>query len=94
MATLKSLLFAAVMALSHAASAGETRTATLQVEGMTCASCPITVKQVLKKQAGVTEVSVDYKTQVAIVSFDPAKVQAEQLAKAVTAFGFPTTVKK
>jgi mercuric ion binding protein len=94
MTTLKSLLVAAAFVLSHTASAGETRTATLHVEGMTCASCPLTVKQILKKQPGVSEASVDYKSQLAKVSFDPDKVQAEQLAKAVTDFGFPAKVRK
>lgn len=74
--------------------AGEIRTATLDVKGMTCASFPLTVKQVLKKQSGVSEASVDYKTQVAQVKFDPDKVLPEQLARAVTDLGLPTTVMK
>ena len=76
------------------ATAGEFRTATLEISGMTCASCPLTVKQVLKKQPGVSEASVDYKSKIASVKFDPEKTQPEQLAKAVTDIGFPTTVKK
>lgn len=80
--------------LSSAALAGELRTATLDVSGMTCASCPLTVKQVLKKLPGVSEASVDYKAHTAQVRFDPEKVQPAQLAKAVTDNGFPTTVKK
>ena len=79
---------------SHIAMGGELRSATLAVDGMTCASCPLTVKQVLKNQPGVSEASVDYKTHRAEVKFDPVKVQPEQLAKAVTDVGFPTTVKK
>ena len=80
--------------LSHSAIAGDLRSATLEVKGMTCASCPLTVKQILKKQPGVSEASVDYKSQIALVRFDPDTVQPEQLAKAVTDIGFPTTVKK
>ena len=80
--------------LSHSAFAGDIRSATLEVSGMTCASCPLTVKQTLKKQPGVSEASVDYKSHVAQVKFDPDKIQPEQLAKAVTDIGFPTTVKK
>lgn len=80
--------------LSHSAFAGDIRSATLEVSGMTCASCPLTVKQVLKKQPGVSEASVDYKSHSAHVKFDPDKIQPEQLAKAVTDIGFPTTVKK
>ena len=76
------------------AGAAEPQSATLAIEGMTCASCPITVKKVLKKITGVTEASVDYKTGEAKVRFDPEKVQPEQLARAVTGIGFPATVKK
>ncbi len=90
------LLFASVTLalLSHAAMAIDSRSATLEIKGMTCASCPLTVKQLLKKQPGVSEASVDYKSQSARVKFDPDKTQPEQLAKAISAIGFPTTVKK
>ena len=92
---MKSLFVGCTLAiLSHAAMAGEISTATLEVKGMTCASCPLTVKQVLKKQPGVSDASVDYKSHLAQVKFDPEKIQPEQLAKAVADVGFPTTVKK
>ena len=80
--------------VSPAALAAETVSATLEVKGMTCASCPLTVKQLLKKQPGVAEASVDYKLHIAQIKFDPDKTQPERLAKAVTDIGFPTTVKK
>ena len=74
--------------------AGELQSANLDVKGMTCSTCPLTVKVALKKQPGVSEVSVDYKAQSASVKFNPEKIKAEQLAAAVTEAGFPTTVKK
>ena len=80
--------------VSTTVAAGESRSATLVVAGMTCASCPITVRKVLTSVSGVTEATVNYKTHEAQVRFDPDKVQAEQLAKAVTDIGFPATVKK
>ena len=80
--------------LSCGTLAGELRTATLAINGMTCASCPLTVKKVLKKQPGVSDASVDYKLQIAQVKFDPEKIQPEQLAKAVSDYGFPATVTK
>ena len=80
--------------LSFAAIAGDLQSTTLDVQGMTCASCPLTVKQVLKKVPGVSDVSVDYKTHSATIKFDPEKIGPDQLAKAVTDIGFPTTVKK
>lgn len=92
---MKSLLICFTLTIfSHFALAGETRTATLEVSGMTCAVCPLTVKAALKKQPGVSEANVDLKSQIAEVKFDPAIIQPAQLAKAVTGAGFPTTVKK
>lgn len=79
--------------VSHTAFAADPRTVTLEVKDMTCASCPLTVSKVLKKQPGVSQASVDYKSRIALVTFDPEKINPEQLAKAVTEFGFPTTVK-
>ncbi len=91
----KLLLAAALVALlPNLSSASPPQSATLVVEGMTCAGCPITVKRLLKKTPGVTEVSVDAKTHLAQVKFDPDKTQPDQLAKAVTEIGYPTTVKK
>ena len=80
--------------LSFAATAGDLQSTTLDIQGMTCASCPLTVKQVLKKVPGVSDISVDYKTHSAQIKFDPDKTGPGQLAKAVTDIGYPTTVKK
>lgn len=77
-----------------AALAADLQTASLDVQGMTCAACPITVRQVLKKQPGVTEVKVDYKSHIAMITFDPTLVKIEQFAKAAGEAGFPATVLK
>jgi periplasmic mercuric ion binding protein len=39
------------------AQASDVRNATLDVKGMDCAACPITVKTVLKRQPGVSDVT-------------------------------------
>ena len=95
MAQLRIFLAGALLAfVASTVAAGESKSATLVVTGMTCASCPITVKTLLKKVPGVTEASVNARTGETQVHFDPDKVKAEQLAKAVTEIGFPTTVKR
>jgi periplasmic mercuric ion binding protein len=95
MSKLKMLLVSACVALfATVAIAGGIQSVTLDVKGMTCASCPLTVKQVLKKVPGVTEVSVDLKSESALVKFDSEKTKPEQLAKAVSDVGFPTTLKR
>ena len=91
----RSFMFAVFLALSTVTiAADEIKTVTLEVQGMTCAACPITVKKALKKVPGVAEVTVDYKAGTAEVSYDPRKVNPDELAKATTAAGYPTTVKE
>jgi mercuric transport protein len=67
---------------------------TLDVKGMTCATCPIAVKAMLKKQPGVTDVKVDLKKGTADIAFDSAKVKPQRLAELVSEAGFPSTVRK
>ena len=77
-----------------AVDAAPADSAILDVKGMDCAACPVTVKAVLKKQPGVADVKVDLKKATAEVHFDSGKVSAEKLAQAVTEAGFPSTARK
>ena len=70
------------------------RTATLDVMGMTCASCRLTVRQVLIKAPGVKEARVDFRNARAELVFDDAATSIERLADAVTQAGFPTLPRK
>ena len=83
-------MFFAFASVTFAADAANK--VTLKVQGMSCAACPITVKKALKKVPGVADVTVDYKAGTAEVSYDPKKVNPEELAKATTEAGYPTTV--
>ena len=85
---------ALVSFIAVAAHAGNPELVTLDVKGMTCATCPVTVKAVLKKQAGVTEVKVDLKKGTAEVAFDASKVTPQKLAEVVTEAGFPSAARK
>lgn len=75
-------------------AAAPAETVTLDVQNMTCASCPITVRLVLKKQPGVKDAKVDLRSHSAEVRFDPTKAQPEQFAKAVSEAGFPASVRQ
>ena len=88
------MMFAVFLVLSSVTVAAEViKTVTLEVQGMTCAACPITVKTALKKVPGVSGVKVDYKSGIAEVNYDPNKTSPDELAKAITTAGYPTTVK-
>ena len=89
----KSLAFILAVALSTPAvfAAGK-RTATLAVEKMDCAVCPITVREALKKVPGVASAKVHFETKRAVVVFDPARAAPEALTKATADAGFPSKV--
>lgn len=92
---MKASLFALTLALAAVTATVEAadRTVTLAVENMSCVTCPITVKAALKRVPGVRNANVDFKTKLAVVSFDDTKTNAKALAKASTDVGFPASVK-
>ena len=75
------------------ALAAEPRTAVLQVEGMNCSLCPITVRKALERVPGVLQAHVDFGAKRAQAKYDPGKASPETLAKAVTDAGFPSKVR-
>ena len=75
------------------ATAGELQTVTLDVPGMTCKFCPITVRKALSKVPGVIEAKSDYATKTATVTFDPDKANLSDLTQATANTGYPSTVR-
>lgn len=89
-----SLLF---LLLVNVAVAGELKTVTLSVDGMTCNMCPITVKKALQKIDGVTEIIAKYeggKDGWARVTYDSDKVKLEDLTFATEEAGYPSRPKQ
>ena len=58
------------------------------VTGMGCAACVARVEDILRKQPGVTEVSVSLASNMAQVEYDPDVVSAAQLSRAVADGGY------
>ena len=69
------------------------KTVTLDVPGMTCELCPITIKKALQKVDGVSKVDVSFEKKEAVVTFDDAKTKVGTLTKATGNAGYPATVK-
>jgi len=65
-----------------------TRTATIGVRGMTCASCVQTIEMVLRDTEGVSEASVNFALERATVTYDPGKVDISRLEKAIRDAGY------
>lgn len=83
----------AALAITSAPAWAEIKTVTLAVPGMTCATCPITVKKALNKVNGVTKVEVSLHKMQAIVTYDDAKTTVQALTDATANAGYPSTVK-
>ncbi|MDI1252471.1 mercury resistance system periplasmic binding protein MerP [Thermomonas sp.] len=91
---MKKLLSAFALAAVIAPVWAATQTVTLAVPGMTCAACPITVKQAISKVDGVQKVEVSYEKRQAVVSFDDGRTSVQKLTKATEDAGYPSSVKR
>ena len=90
---MKQLIIAIALWAALSASAwAATQTATLSVPGMTCATCPITLKKALNKVEGVEKIEVNLEKKEALVTFEDAKTTVEALLEATKNAGYPATV--
>jgi len=68
------------------------KTTTLDVKGMTCASCAITVKKAIEKTSGVVNANVNLATNKATFTFDPDITSIDEIAKNVSKTGYALEV--
>ena len=90
----KILLFFLTFTVISGSALAASRTVTLDVQNMTCAVCPITVKKALEHVAGVQQVSVDFASKTATVQFDDTKATADKLTEATKTAGYPASIKE
>jgi periplasmic mercuric ion binding protein len=67
------------------------QTVEMNIEKMSCALCPITVRKAMENVDGVKEVRVDFDAKTATVTFDDASTSATEVAQASTDVGYPAT---
>lgn len=72
---------------------GETKQATLNITGMTCAACSNRVERVLNKMDGV-QAQVNLTTEKASVQFDPSKTSIEDITKKIENIGYGVLTEK
>ena len=84
---MKKLFALAVLAAVVVPVSAATQTVTLSVPGMTCAACPITVKQALSRVDGVSKAAVSFDKREVVVTFDDARTNAHALTKATADAG-------
>jgi len=85
--------FLLLIPFASTAMATESQTVTLDVPGMTCKFCPITIRKALQNVPGVIEAKSDYETKTATVTFDPDKTNVKTLTRATANAGYPSTLK-
>ena len=71
-----------------------TASCTLDIGGMTCASCVGRVEKALNRVGGVAGAEVNLATEVATVRFDPARVGLDELTAAVTRAGYTASPRR
>ena len=89
----QSILLAAVLAAFSTPLLAAQKTVALGVPGMTCGACPITVKKAISRVDGVTRTEVDFDKRQAVVTYDDAKANVDQLMRATANAGFPASIK-
>lgn len=67
---------------------------TFPVIGMGCAACATRVNQILNRQEGVVEASVNYATATAQVTYDPRRCSPENLKTAVVQGGYDLCIQE
>src|SRR3990167_10579906 len=67
-------------------------TETYKVKGMHCASCSSIIERTFKKVEGVQSAEVNYGTEKAKVSFDPAQTNPHDLSKLIEPLGYSLEV--
>ena len=86
------ILFFALAAGAFAAPVG--RNVVLNVPGMTCPLCPITVRKALERVPGVEKIFVDYPARDVRVEYDASRTNVAALLKATADAGYPATPEK
>jgi len=93
MRMLSALIVAAAAALLAPPAAAAQRTVTLDVPGMVCQMCPITVRIALQKVPGVEKAEVSLERKEAVVTFEDTKTGVDALLEATRNAGYPSSLK-
>ena len=59
-----------------------------KIVGMHCASCAVSIKEVLERHTGVTECSVSYAGEQGAATYDPEKISEHEIKSMVESLGY------
>jgi mercuric ion binding protein len=83
----------AVGVFASSAAFAADKTITLAVKNMYCAACPHTVKASLQAVPGVKAVTVSFKDETAVVTYDDTRADVKALTAATTNASYPSAPK-
>ncbi|HOX33658.1 MAG TPA: heavy metal translocating P-type ATPase [Spirochaetales bacterium] len=66
----------------------KSKTASIPIGGMSCASCAAAIERAVGKLPGVASASVNFATEVASVEYDPAQVRLSGIKAAISGAGY------
>ena len=64
------------------------QTATIEIKGMTCMGCVISIKNVVRNVPGIAQLEVTLDPAQAIIQFDPENTSLNQLKETIIDAGF------
>jgi len=65
----------------------------IAVDGMTCSSCAVGVRTMLKHTEGIVYADASYERKDAVVKYDPTRTTEKKILAAITSFGYGAKVK-
>lgn len=86
--TVKDIIQTVINAGYNAREKSEMKEITLPIGGMSCASCASTVEKALNKLEGVENASVNFATEKATVTYNPAELRLSEIKSAVAQAGY------
>ena len=66
---------------------------TLDLQGMSCASCAANIEKILNKKDGVISASVNFPLEKAFVEFDSSRISVREIIAAVQGIGYGASVR-
>jgi len=85
-------IFVSMTAIYAQNSVAQEQTVIMHVSGMTCGTCPISIRHRALQLTGVHTAKVDLDTASATVTYEDNKQSAQKIAQAITTLGYPATI--
>ena len=86
--------FLSITIMHAQTGAAQEQTVTMHVSGMTCGTCPISVRHRALQLKGVHTAAVDLDTATATVTYEDSEQSPQAIAQAITKLGYPATIRK